>query len=540
MAVSSEDAVIGGRYRLIRQLATGGMGTVWEASDERLQRTVAVKQLRVPPELHGADREAAVRRAMREARLTARLHHPNAIQVYDIVVDDGQPALVMQYVPSTSLHNIVRERGPLPEDEVARIGTQVAAALAAAHRAGIIHRDVKPGNVLIAVDGTAKITDFGISHALDDVTVTTTGMVTGTPAYIAPEVARGMPSGFASDVYSLGATLYMAIEGRAPFGTDHNAMAVLHRVASGQPEPMLRADALAPIVRRMMARDPANRPDMVSVANALGTLRAPGAVASDPGADDAVTTVIRADDRTMMLPTSPPVAGPLPPVALEAAAPAPLGPPPLVLPATALVGPPERQHRSWVPIVAAALVVAVASVLAIALISSNTGGGTSGGGAPPNPSLANSGTATASKATGSAGQAGTHGKHKSKHKTKPAKKHKTKHGPQPNPPGPPSSDQLARAIEHYYSLMPGDLHDGWNLLTPRYQQSTAGGRGAYNKWWHSIDSVEISGVTPQVPNTVTATLTYHFKNGRSTTDRTWFRLVNDGGTLLIDSSHVVG
>src|SRR5262249_12697536 len=159
-----------------------------------------------------------VQRAMREARITARLHHPNAVEVYDIVDEGAGPCLIMQYVPSRSLQEIARDSGPVSPVEAARIGTQVAGALAAAHRAGIVHRDVKPGNVLIAEDGTAKITDFGISHAFDDVSLTSTGLVMGTPAYLAPEIARGASSNFASDVYALGATLYMAVEGRPPFG----------------------------------------------------------------------------------------------------------------------------------------------------------------------------------------------------------------------------------------------------------------------------------------------------------------------------------
>ncbi|MGH8860226.1 MAG: serine/threonine-protein kinase, partial [Jatrophihabitantaceae bacterium] len=281
------DSRIGGRYRLVRQLATGGMGTVWEGWDERLQRPIAIKRLQLQPGLSRRDAEVASQRVMREARLTARLHHPNAVQVFDVVDDDNHPCLIMQYVPSRSLHDIVRDSGPLAPPEVARIGTQVAAALAAAHRAGIVHRDVKPGNVLIAEDGTAKITDFGISHAFDDASLTSTGMVTGTPAYLAPEVARGAASDFASDVYSLGSTLYMAVEGRPPFGTDPNPMAVLHRVASGRPQPPTRSGALAPMLHAMMSPDPAGRPSMVDIANALPDLHP---ITPEPSAVSASST----------------------------------------------------------------------------------------------------------------------------------------------------------------------------------------------------------------------------------------------------------
>ena len=163
----------------------------------------------------------------------------------------------MQYFPSRSLAELLVERGRMPVPEVARIGAEVASALAAAHRAGIVHRDVKPANVLIAPDGTARITDFGIAHALGDVSLTTTGMVTGTPAYLAPEVARGGDASPASDVFSLGSTLYTALEGRPPFGASENAMALLHLVASGDVVPPQHAGDLAPLLLRMLTVDPA-------------------------------------------------------------------------------------------------------------------------------------------------------------------------------------------------------------------------------------------------------------------------------------------
>lgn len=272
--MSTPDAVIAGRYRLVGRVAAGGMGTVWEGWDERLRRPVAIKQLHPQPGLSDAAAEMVNNRAMREARITARLHHPHAITVYDVVEHDGQPCLIMQYLPSTSLQATLSDRGVLPPIEVARIGAEIASALAAAHRAGIVHRDVKPGNVLIAEDGAANITDFGISHALGDVALTSTGMVTGTPAYLSPEVARGSESTFAADVFSLGATLYAAVEGAPPFGTDENPMATLHKVASGQVIPPHRAGPLGPLLTRMLAADPGARPAMIDVARTLAALHA--------------------------------------------------------------------------------------------------------------------------------------------------------------------------------------------------------------------------------------------------------------------------
>ena len=194
---------------------------------------MAVKQLHARPDAGEDDAAEGYERAMREARITARLHHPHAVPVFDVVEDDAQPCLIMQHYPFSSLAEVLAQRGRMPTAEVARISGEVASALAAAHRAGIVHRDVKPANVLIAQDGTAKITDFGISHALGDISLPLTGMVTGTPAYLAPEVARGGRASPASDVFSLGSTVYAAVEGQPSFGTGGNPLALLHHVASG-------------------------------------------------------------------------------------------------------------------------------------------------------------------------------------------------------------------------------------------------------------------------------------------------------------------
>ncbi len=248
--------VLAGRYRLVHRVATGGMGSVWETWDELLQRRVAIKELVPQPGLSWDDAAIARSRVIREARITARLHHPHAVTLYDVIDHGGQPCLILQYVPSRTLNSMLAEQGLLPVRFVTGVGAEVASALAAAHQVGIIHRDVKPSNVLITPAGTAMITDFGISHAAGDVSLTSTGMVTGTPAFLAPEVARGAPSGFPADVFSLGATLYAALEGTPPFGADQNPMAILHKVASGQIIAPRRSGKLTSLLGQMLATDP--------------------------------------------------------------------------------------------------------------------------------------------------------------------------------------------------------------------------------------------------------------------------------------------
>jgi hypothetical protein len=258
---------------VLDRIGSGGMGVVWQAMDERLQRLVAVKQLLLQPGLSPRATDEARARALREARIAARLQHPNAIVVYDVAEHEGEPCLVMEYLPSRSLAAVLGERGCLPVPEVASIGRQIASALAAAHAARIVHRDVKPGNILITDGGTAKITDFGVSRAAGDVTITQTGMMAGTPAYLAPEVARGQVPTPASDVFSLGATLYAAVEGRGPFGDSDNPLALLHAVAGGQVIPPRHAGPLSAVLMRLLATDPATRPDMPGAGLELAAVR---------------------------------------------------------------------------------------------------------------------------------------------------------------------------------------------------------------------------------------------------------------------------
>ncbi|MFC6012148.1 serine/threonine-protein kinase [Nocardia lasii] len=278
----TSDRLIAGRYRLTDPIGTGAMGVVWRATDVRLRRTVAVKQVLLAPGLTGSQALEAKLRAMREGRIAARLHHPNAITVFDVAEEDGQPWLVMEYMNAPSLAAKLAGGATLPPIEVAGIGAQAAAALSAAHDAGIMHRDVKPANLLVGDDGTVKLTDFGISHATGDVTVTATGFLAGTPAYLAPEIARGDNPRPASDVFALGSTLYAATEGAPPFGEGDNPLAVLHAVARGVvPEPE-HAGPLGPVLMWLLTADVEDRPTMAQARTALEDVAA-GRVPVLPG-----------------------------------------------------------------------------------------------------------------------------------------------------------------------------------------------------------------------------------------------------------------
>src|SRR3954447_7084334 len=270
--------LVAGRYRLQSQIGGGGMGAVWLAQDELLGRRVAVKQVLTAAGVGQEEAEQQRLRALREGRIAARLSHPHAISVYDVALENGQPWLVMEYLPSRSLAEVLSEDGVLRVDQAAQIGAQVADALAATHAAGIVHRDVKPANILIgeggAVEGLVKITDFGISHASGDVTLTQTGQITGTPAFLAPEVAQGRPMTEASDVFSLGATLYTCLEGSPPFGMEDNALGMLHRVAGGNVVPPRRSGELTQPLMKILAADPADRPTMPQIRDELATLAA--------------------------------------------------------------------------------------------------------------------------------------------------------------------------------------------------------------------------------------------------------------------------
>jgi tRNA A-37 threonylcarbamoyl transferase component Bud32 len=268
-SVTGSGRVVAGRYELLNAVGHGAMGTVWRARDQLLDREVAVKEVRVPGPMTYQDRNVLRERSMREARVAARLSHPGVVTVHDVIEAGGTPWIIMELVPSRSLAQVLAEDGPLPPARAAMMGMTLLEALGTAHAAGVVHRDVKPGNILITPDGRAVLTDFGIATLHGDPGLTQAGMVMGTPGFCAPERIRGQPASPASDLWSLGATLYAAVEGRGPFEGQGSAMAVLANIVHGDPPPAKSAGPLGPVIAALMRRDPAVRPDAAAARRLL-------------------------------------------------------------------------------------------------------------------------------------------------------------------------------------------------------------------------------------------------------------------------------
>jgi eukaryotic-like serine/threonine-protein kinase len=277
-------SLIGGRYALRTAIGTGGMGTVWRASDTLLRRDVAVKEVVCPPGMARSDRESMYERTMREARAAAGLAHPSVVQVYDVVTEAGRPWIVMEMLDARSLADMVIEGGPMAPRMVAKIGIALLGALEVAHAAGVLHRDVKPANVLICADGRCVLTDFGVARMPSDVQLTTPGMVLGSPHFISPERAMGHAFGPPSDLFSLGVTLFTAVEGRPPFDKG-DPLATMHAVVEEPPAAFALAGPLSEVLSGLLIKEPAQRWDVHQARSALRELLAgPLAQATTPAA----------------------------------------------------------------------------------------------------------------------------------------------------------------------------------------------------------------------------------------------------------------
>ncbi|MDX2596936.1 serine/threonine-protein kinase [Streptomyces sp. WI03-4A] len=251
--------LIAGRYRLADSIGSGGMGRVWRAHDEVLHRKVAVKELTAALYVSESEQAVLLARTRAEARAAARINHSAVVTVHDVLEHDGRPWIVMELVEGHSLADAVKERGRIDPREAARIGLWVLRALRAAHTAGVLHRDVKPGNVLLGRDGRVLLTDFGIAQIEGDTTITRTGEVVGSVDYLAPERVRGHDPGPSSDLWALGATLYTAVEGRSPFRRT-SPLTTMQAVVEEEAEESRYAGPLGPVITALLQKDPARRP----------------------------------------------------------------------------------------------------------------------------------------------------------------------------------------------------------------------------------------------------------------------------------------
>jgi serine/threonine protein kinase len=536
--------LIAGRYQVLRAIGRGGMGTVWLCRDEVLGREVAVKQIGALP----GESATETKRAMREARSAASVNHPNAVAVYDVVDHDGRPWLVMEYVEGETLADEIRRDGQLSPQRVADIGAQLAGALARAHQRRIVHRDIKPGNVLIDRAGRPKISDFGIARGHGDEQLTQVGFITGTPGYLSPELARGGDPHPASDVWALGATLYAAVEGQTPYESRSNPIAQLRAIATERPRPMTHAGALGPAIDAMMHEDPACRWDMATSARRLSSIARAGAPAYVSRAEPGATKVIpaglpqsaRALETTrqlapvgtaapLVVSAAPAVAAVAPVVAAEnppeTATPAPAVPL-TATPAPAADPVPQSEERGsgrrWIPLGLIALVVLLIGGFALPGLFGNQAGTA----AVRPPGRAASPVKPATTAAPGA--------------PKPSASHS---GTTPTPsgttvavvPAPNDNKALENFVYSYFADVTRNRDATWAQLSPR-MQARAKGRPGYESWWVTIRSVKVNRVQAKAAaNTAVVNLTYTNVKGAAKTDTNTLTFVRNGAGYLIQS-----
>ena len=527
--------IIAGRYRIVRPVGRGGMGTVWLCTDETLHRQVAVKQIGSLPGESPHD----TARAMREARLAAALNHSNAVSVYDVVEHGGSTWLVMEYMPSRTLSQVIASEGSLSPRRVAHIGAQVASALSSAHSLGIIHRDIKPGNILVAEDELAKISDFGIARGQLDMRLTQTGMVTGTPAYFSPELARGEDATYASDVWALGVTLYTATEGAPPHQRQTNPLAMLSVIANEPPPRPTHAGPLAPVLARMLDPDVSRRTTMAEALASLRDVERQTSAVGSGGEVPATSVAQPLQAATLESPVEPDFEQP---VALPVASGRWVDQP------SVAVDSPDRD-RGWLGRLALAvlglLVLVGAGALLVNMLGHPTGShsGASSLGQSANSKVRSSsgvgsrrGTSPPSRGSGSSSAVAT------------TSAPTTSTTPRTTGPPPESSSPVTSSTQPgagsavmtpqdftrlYYSTVPGDLDAGWSMIAPSMRSSV--GRASYNGFWGSIKSVAVSDVVALDAHTVRYRITYTTYSGSTSVETKELTLTGHGGSYLITS-----
>ena len=492
--------LIAGRYQVLRAIGHGGMGTVWLCRDEVLGREVAVKQMGALP----GESANETKRAMREARSAAAFNHPNAVAVYDVVNHNERPWLVMEYVEGQTLAAEISRDGQLSPQRVADIGAQ----LASAHERRIVHRDIKPANVLIDKAGRPKISDFGIARGHGDDQLTAIGFITGTPGYLSPELARGEDPRPASDVWALGATLYAAVEGRSPYESRSNPIALLRAIATERPRPMMHAGALAPAIEAMMHEDPVRRWDMATSAKRLSDIAGGDATAVmpvvEPG-DTAVMSMVEPAGTAVM-----PQVTAVPPVEptkqLEVAAQPPVEP----TKQFEVAAPPPDHRGSGRRHLSLAFVAFLLAAIGMAFLVSQLGdqGGTTAGRATTRATTpakaATPDASTTSEAPTTSGE----------------------------------QKDIESFVKSYYSNVTKDTDRTWDKLSPR-MQSFARGRDGYDAFWKTIDKVKVNQVRAYASATrASIDLTFTRNDGSTSTETHQFTFVTHDGDYLIDSDRL--
>ena len=494
--------MIAGRYTLVDEVGRGGMGVVWRGVDQVLDREVALKRVGMSP--GGLSPDLA--RAEREARLAASLNHPNVVAVFDLVTEGDEQWLVMEYVENRTLAQLVRERGPLTPDEAARVLEQAAAALAAAHQAGIVHRDVKPSNILVTPDGRVKLSDFGIARAHTDATLTQTGLMSGSPAYLSPEVASGSSATAASDVWALGATLFHALTGRPPYEVGSNVMGALYQIVHEEPPRPENAGWLLPLLEHTMTKNPQQRWPMARVRDFLA---GDGRTAVAPPVawhDTEQTAVLAAAAPAMAPPRAAPPLAETPP------------PPPQPPPAERE---PSGRSRGWLmPLL---LVGALALLVGLGFWTLSPGDGerpdTTAGDTAATGSPNRSDGASPSESEGAAPSGSE--------SATPTESPSERESPEA------TAEGMAAFVGDYLSTVTSDPRTTWEWLTPEFQQAS-GNYGSYRGFWSTIESAELQDVQAD-PETMTVSysVTYTTTDGEVTTDNVTLGLVMQGDRYYI-------
>lgn len=468
--------MIAGRYSLVREIGRGGTGVVWLGRDEVLGRNVALKRIGLLP---GAD-STDLARAEREARLSAQLHHPHVVAVFDVVADADSDArwLVMEYVDGVTLDQLVRRQGRLSPDDAAPLLWQAADALVAAHGAGITHRDVKPSNIMVDRSRRVKLTDFGVARVASDPALTQTGMVTGSPAYLAPEVATGDRGNEAADVWSLGATMFHVLAGRPPYEIGDNVLGALYRIVNEEPPRLTDAGWLTPLLEGTMVRDPARRWSMGQVRDFLAH---PRDQAEEATGTRVLGTVGPGSTLPPPAPASPPIA-------------------------------PRRSRRASRKVLLGGLGVILALLLGVALY------GVLSGREPESENASPSDSTTSPS-------------------PRPASPSETAPSPDPTEAAPTAAG-MESFIRDYVDTVAADPATAWQMLTPKFQRES-GGFEQYRNFWDDATNGRVLSISAD-PRDLSVSYQVRFDNFDNGPGPTVLDLTYDDGRYLIDGERSEG